>query len=278
MRYSCPVPPTGNASTGQINTSAARIYDELFLPALFEQWPPHIVARSKMGREERVLDVACGTGVLARAAAEQVGSDGWVTGVDINDAMLAVAAQRAPHIEWHKAPAETLPFEAATFDRVVSQFGLMFFEDRVAAVREMLRVLRPGGRLVVAVWSSIDESPGYADMARLLARLFGADVARALETPFCLGDPEQLRDIFLRAGAVDPSVETLPGTCRFPSLETWVHTDIKGWTLAERVDGEQLDLLRREASAALAQYVRAEGNVEFPAPARLVVVDKRPAW
>ena len=174
-----------DASTGQVNTDAARVYDEFFLPALFAQWPPRIVARSGMSRAERVLDVACGTGVLARAAAEAVGSGGSVVGVDINEGMLAVASQKAPNIDWRNAPAESLPFANATFDRVVSQFGLMFFQDQVAAAGEMLRVLRPGGRLVVAVWSSLNETPGYAAMAQLLRRLFGAEVASALEAPFC---------------------------------------------------------------------------------------------
>jgi SAM-dependent methyltransferase len=196
----------GHASTGQVNLDAANVYDAFFVPALFEQWPPHIVARSGIGRGERVLDVA--------------------------------------------------------------------FEDRVAALREMLRVLRPRGRLVVAVWSSLDETPGYAAMVRLLERLFGSDVARALEAPFCLGDSEQLRDMFLQAGAVDPWVETVPGTCRFPSLGQWVHTDIRGWTLADLIDDEQFDRLCREAPNALSKYVRPDGRVEFEAPARLVAVRK----
>lgn len=262
------------ASTGQVNTDAARVYDEFFLTALFEQWPPHVVVRSGMGRGEHVLDVACGTGVLARAAADAVGSEGRVVGVDINDGMLAVAAQNAPQIDWRRAPAESLPFATASFDRVVSQFGLMFFEDPVAAVTEMLRVLRPGGRLVVAVWSSLNETPGYAAMVQLLERLFGAEVSGALEAPFSLGDSERLREICLQAGAVEPSVETVPGTCVFPSLDRWVQTDVKGWTLADLIDDEQLEQLRREAPSALASYVRSDGKVEFEAPAKLVVATK----
>ena len=157
-------------SRGQVDTSAAEVYERFFLPALFEQWPPHVIRRSGMTAGDRVLDVACGTGVLARAAEKQVGRAGAVVGLDPNDAMLAVAARKAPEIEWRKGRAESLPFDDASFDCVVSEFGLMFFEDRRAAVAEMLRVLRPGKRAVVAVWASIDESPGYAALARLLAQ------------------------------------------------------------------------------------------------------------
>lgn len=263
-----------DASTGQVNIDAARVYDEFFLPALFAQWPPRIVARSGMSRAERVLDVACGTGVLARAAAEAVGSRGSVVGVDINEGMLAVASQKAPHIDWRNAPAESLPFANATFDRVVSQFGLMFFQDQVAAAGEMLRVLRPGGRLVVAVWSSLNETPGYAAMVQLLRRLLGADVASALEAPFCLGDSARLRDIWLQAGAADPLVETVLGTCRFPSLGQWLQTDVKGWTLADLIDDEQFDRLCHEAPADLSEFIGEDGKVEFEAPAHFVVVTK----
>ena len=259
-----------DTSTGQLNIEAARVYDEFFLPALFEQWPPHVIARSGIGPTDHVLDVGCGTGVLARAASDIVGSDGVVVGVDISDGMLALAAQRAPQIDWRKAPAESLPFAAATFDRVVSQFGLMFFEDRIAAVKEMLRVLRPGGRVVVAVWSPLNETPGYAAMVHLLDRLFGADVACELEAPFCLGDSDQLEDIFMQAGAVAPIVETVSGTCHFPSLDRWIATDVKGWTLGNRIDDEQFQRLQQEAKSALAAYVQSDGKVEFEAPARLI--------
>jgi len=116
-----------------------------------------------------------------------------VLGLDANPEMLAVARRTHPDIEWHDGRAELLPFPDAGFDAVVSQFGLMFFDDRVAALREMQRVLRPGGHLAVAVCDARERSPGHASLAMLLERLFGNPVADAFRAPFVLGDAAALR-------------------------------------------------------------------------------------
>src|SRR5262245_6199314 len=107
---------------------------------------PRLADAVRIRPGERVLDVACGTGVLARQAASRVGSEGSVAGVDPSPGMLAVAKRLAPAIAWRQGTAEALPFEDGSFDAVVSQFGMMFFADRGRAIREMLRVLIPGGR------------------------------------------------------------------------------------------------------------------------------------
>jgi SAM-dependent methyltransferase len=175
---------------GQVTRSAADIYEEFFVPALFAAWPGPVADAAGIGPGQKVLDVACGTGVLAREAASRVRPGGTVTGLDRNDGMLAVARRKAPEIEWRQGEAEALPFPDGRFDAVVSQFGLMFFEDRVLALAEMWRVLGPGGRLAVAVWDALERTPGYAAMTALLQRLFGARIADALRAPYCLGDPD----------------------------------------------------------------------------------------
>jgi ubiquinone/menaquinone biosynthesis C-methylase UbiE len=116
--------------TGQVARSAAEVYEEFFLPALIQQWASRVAGAAGIQTGERALDVACGTGVLARTVAERVGPNGAVVGVDINEGMLAVARKKAPEIEWKQGRAETLPLDSDSFDAVVSQFGLMFFEDR----------------------------------------------------------------------------------------------------------------------------------------------------
>jgi len=258
---------------GQVAGSAAEVYERVFVPALFADWPPRVLAAVGARPGERILDVACGTGVLARAAESAVGKGGSVVGVDVNEGMLAVARRLSDRVEWRTGEAEALPFDDGSFDRVVSQFGLMFFADRTRALREMRRVLRPGGRMAVAVWASLDATPGYAAVAEMLEEVLGADVARSIEAPYALGDVAALRAAFVDAGLEGARIETVPGTARFASLDAWLHTDIRGWTLADVVDDAQFERLRREAPRFLGRFVGPEGRVEFDAPAHFAVVD-----
>ena len=179
-----------STASGQVTGSAAEVYDTFFVPALFGAWAGPVSEAAGLKPGDRVLDVACGTGALTREAWARVQPGGSAAGLDINDGMLAVARGRAPEIEWHQGPAESLPFGDSVYDAVLCQFGLMFFEDRVAALGEMARVLRPGGRLCVAVWDSLDNTPGYAAVTALLQRLFGDAVADGMRAPFNLGDSE----------------------------------------------------------------------------------------
>ncbi|WP_035485279.1 methyltransferase domain-containing protein [Geminicoccus roseus] len=259
---------------GQVTGSAAEIYESFFVPALFQQWPPQVAKAAGLAPSQRVLDVACGTGVLAREAARQVQPDGAVTGLDRNPGMLALARRTAPGIDWREGMAEQLPFEDNAFDRVLCQFGLMFFQDRTGALKEMRRVLRPGGLVAVAVWDAIDRSPGYAAMADLLERLFGQRVAAELRAPFMLGDQAELRRLFELAGLPQPRIETCAGTARFPSIEAWVHTDIKGWTLADLIDDDQYRTLLQAALRDLRPLAGSDGRVAFAAPAHLATATR----
>jgi ubiquinone/menaquinone biosynthesis C-methylase UbiE len=263
-----------DAQTGQVKRSAADVYEEFFVPALFQQWADRMAEAARLAPGQTVLDVACGTGVLARAAAARVAPDGAVTGLDRNEAMLAVAGRRTPAVDWRLARAESLPFPDAAFDAVVSQFGLMFFEDRAGALKEMWRVLRPGGRLAVAVWAPLDNSPGYAAMVALLQRLFGERVADALRAPFVLGDTDRLRALFGEARIPGLEIRTPAGTARFPSIEAWVHVDVKGWTLADLIDDAQYQTLLTQAQRDLRSYVQGDGTVSFAAPAHIVTATK----
>jgi SAM-dependent methyltransferase len=191
--------------------------------------------------------------------------------------MLNVARRLAPQIEWREGQAEALPFDDEAFDGVASQFGLMFFTDRVSALRQMQRVLRPGRRLAVAVWDSLETSPGYAALAALLHRLFGAEAAEALRAPFCLGDAIAVQDLFEQAGMASAQVATQPGSVHFPSLADWITTEIKGWVLADTLDDDQFERLLSAARAELQPFVAADGSVRFAAPAILAIFAKPPA-
>jgi SAM-dependent methyltransferase len=262
------------ALKGQITRSAAEVYEEFFVPALFREWPPRVLDAASVCPGQRVLDVACGTGVLAREAARRVGPGGSVTGLDCNEGMLDVARRLAPNIQWRIGAAESLAAESGAYDVVVSQFGLMFFDDRALALKEMWRVLRPEGRLAVAVWDALEHSSGYAAMVALLERLFGKRLADELRAPFALGDREALALLFSDADIPEAGISTQDGMARFPSLESWVRTDIKGWTLADRIDDAQYETLLGEAREALAAFVQPDGAVAFPCPAHIASAAK----
>jgi SAM-dependent methyltransferase len=188
--------------------------------------------------------------------------------------MLAVAQEHEPEICWKKGRAEDLPFQEGAFDAVGCQFGLMFFEDRGKALREMWRVLKPGGSLAVAVWGPLDESPGYSAMVELLRKLFGDDIANELRAPFSLGDKEALAALMEDSGIPAVSISTAIGEARFPSVAEWVRTDVRGWTLADKIDDEQFALLSNEAERSLRKFTDANGTVKFASPAHIAVASK----
>ncbi|TXL82159.1 methyltransferase domain-containing protein [Vineibacter terrae] len=254
----------------------AEVYETLFVPALFRQWGPIVAGQAEIGDGDTVLDVACGTGVLARAAYERAGLHGKVVGLDANPDMLSVARRNHAQIDWHEGKAESLPFPDASFDAVVSQFGLMFFDDRPGALRQMMRVLRPGGRLAVAVWSALDRAPGYAALARLLGQLFGDSIADAFRAPFVLGDPGRLLALCRAAEIADAKVREHSGTVRFASIDALASAERACvWTLGGLLDDAQFADLLKHADIALRPYVTADGAVVFDMPALVVTARKQ---
>jgi SAM-dependent methyltransferase len=186
--------------------------------------------------------------------------------------MLSVARRLAPAISWQLGLAEALPFAAGVFDRVVSQFGLMFFDDPTKALREMRHVVKTDGRMVVAVWGALESTPGYEAMVNLLERLFGTQVADALRAPFALGDPDLLRGMLADAGARKATIETVDITAHFPSLEGWVQTDVKGWTLGDMIDDDQYQTLLKAAREELCDFELSDGTVAFNSPAHIATL------
>ncbi len=254
----------------------AEVYDEMFVPALFAQWGDIVADAARIGERQRVLDVACGTGVLALAAASRVGQGGAVAALDANEGMLDVARRKSSAIDWRGGRAEALPFDDGSFDAVVSQFGMMFFDDPLAALREMMRVLRTGGRLAVAVWEALEQSPGYASLAALLQRLFGDGVADAFRAPFVLGDRARLLRLCADAGIADATVSARSGAARFRSIDALVTAERACvWTLGGLLDDAQFALLRAEAEVALRPFVGSDGAIGFDVPALIVTADKR---
>jgi ubiquinone/menaquinone biosynthesis C-methylase UbiE len=231
---------------------------------------------AKLNTGHQVLDVACGTGVLAREAARRVGPAGFVAGLDPNAGMLAVAEQLTPSIEWRQGAAESLPYPDQSFDAAVSQFGLMYFSDRRQAVSEMMRVLKSHGRVAVAVWDSIDNIPAYACEVALLERMAGKQAADAVRAPFVLGDKKELVALFEKAGADAVEITTQNGTARFPSIRTMVEADLRGWLPVMDVvlSEELIQRILAKAEADLSPFRTDEESVMFETSAHIVTGTK----
>lgn len=262
------------SQTGQVTRSAAEVYEEFFVPALFQEWASRVADAALISSGQHILDVACGTGILTRCIVDRVGANGSVVGLDLNEGMLIVAGRKAPEIEWRLGQAEALPFDSNSFDAVVCQFGLMYFENQCAAIKEMMRVLRQGGHLTVAVWNSLENIPGYAVVTELMERLFGSEVADAMQAPFGLGDLHIVQSLFADAGVCSPQIVTHEGTARFPSISSWIYTEIRGWTLAEMIDDAQYQQLLQESEKELRQFVTPSGTVAFRSSAHIVTATK----
>lgn len=261
----------GDSETGQVSEDAAKIYEEVYLPALFQEWCPLAIQAANVKTGDSVVDVACGSGALAMAVSEHVGSNGKTIGVDINEGMLNIARSKLSSIEWLNAPAEKLPFTADYFNCVVSQFGLMYFENQEVALREMIRVLKPGGTMAVIVWDKLDNNPGLAAEEYLWQQVFGGEVEDA---PYRLGDKETLKDLFEASGISDIDINTYGGTARFNSVESWIHTGAKGWTEDDALNDDELKLLLDAAEKKLTVFRTMQGTVAFPTSAHIVTVKK----
>jgi SAM-dependent methyltransferase len=247
--------------------SAAQVYERQLVPAIFGPWAPRVLDLAAPAAGERVLDVACGTGVVARLAAERVGADGRVVGLDLNPGMLTVArslpAPGAP-IGWVQATAGRLPFPDGSFEVVCCQLGLQFFPDRAAALAEMARVVVVGGRLAAMVWRSIDHSPGFAVLAEALERHVGPAAGALMRAPFGLGEEGALRGLVAGAGFGEVKLDRQAGVVRFGSARELVVAYGAGSPLAEPVGAAG-----PAARAGLVAEVQA-GLEEWQGPAELV--------
>jgi SAM-dependent methyltransferase len=258
----------------QVSGDAAEVYERCFVPAIFGRWAPQIADAANIASEDRVLDVGCGTGVLTRAAADRVADESQVTGLDLNEGMLAVARRLRPRIDWRQGDATKLPLPAESYDVVLSQFSLMYFPDRSAAITEMVRVLRPGGRLAVAVWGPYERATGYVTLTEIAKRVCGQAAVDVLTAPFALGEQNALRVLFQEAGVDDPNIELRDGTITFPSIEAFVETEVKGSPLEALFDEESYRGLLQEAKDQLLQFCTDGGEVVMPMDAFVITARK----
>lgn len=261
----------------QLEESSAEAYERYLVPLFFAPGAGYLVELAMPGSGERVLDVACGTGIVARSAAPRVGLDGTVVGLDLNEGMLRVArrisSEARPPIEWRRGDATDMPFPDGAFDVVFCQQGLQFFPDQPAALREMYRVLAPNGRVALSVLRSIEHNPGYVALAEALERHVGVDSGAMMRSPFSSLSTGGLRDLIAGAGFRDARILIGIGTVRYPSAEEFLRQEAASSPLAGPIGalGDDVrEALIRDLRGALQAYVDDTGIV-FPAETYLAV-------
>ncbi len=230
----------------QYGGNAAENYERYFVPTIGVPFATALLDATGLHRGERVLDVACGTGVVTRLAAEQVGPNGTVAGLDINPAMLAVARSvpsSGAAVEWHQASAEQLPLADGSFDVVLSSLGLQFVPDKASALSEMRRVLDPRGRLAIATVGPTP--PLFAILEQALARHVKPEVTTFMRAVFSLHEPQELKKLTSDAGFRDVEVWSKPLTLTLPGPAEFLWQYVHSTPLAAAV--AQIDDLGRAA-------------------------------
>jgi SAM-dependent methyltransferase len=202
--------------------TAPENYQRYFVPAIGGPFAADLIEGAALCPGERVLDVACGTGVVARLAAERVGPTGSVAALDVNPAMLATARSIAcsgAAIQWYETSAEAMPLPDAAFDVVLCQLGLQFVADKAAAIREMRRVLAPGGRLLV---STALPSAFFDVLDQALARHAGDQAAGFVRMVFLLHDAGTMARLLRDGGFEDVAVRTDGRPLRLPAARDFL--------------------------------------------------------
>jgi SAM-dependent methyltransferase len=260
----------------------AELYESIFVPAIFGPLAELTFAAAAPAAGETAVDLACGTGIVARRLAPALGAAGRVIAIDLRPGMIAVAESRPPPegapVAWRQGDATALDLPEGIADLVVCQQGLQFFPDRPAAMAEMHRVLRPRGRLVLAVWCNVGELGLMDDLIAVEARhLADLDVSLdEIALPFTCGDPALLTDLVRGAGFGEVAIRTEEVIARFPSAETFVADVERPYSAvigAFATDPARFEAFVTAVQADLAPAIapwRDDAGVRFPMHTRIV--------
>ncbi len=266
-----------NGESGfQLRGSGPEAYERYMVPIHCLTLAEDLIERVKLQPRERVLDIACGTGIVSRYAALRVGTLGHVTGVELNPAMLEVARKVAAYfdqIEFLEGSALELPVPDAHFDVALCQQAIMFFPDRERAVREMHRVLKPGGRVGLNVFRTPEFVPSFAYLIEALAKHASPTAAEYMRAPFVMESVDQMRSLFEQAGFADIEVVIRVDTLRYPSVEHLVRYETLNISEPEIHTPQVQDALMREM-VTLAKANVDDHGVVFPVQQFVVVAKK----
>jgi ubiquinone/menaquinone biosynthesis C-methylase UbiE len=261
-----------------VGGSQSEIYEQYTVNGITRPWAKHLLGRASLAAGMSVLDVACGTGVVARLAKLEVGSTGHVVGLDIDKERLALAHASDPTVEWRAGSAVAMPFPDGSFDAAFLLHGLQFFgPDRSAALSETRRVLKPDGKLLVAAWGPVKESPLFDAFFKHL----GHGLNRQLQPPaFSLHDPNELYGLLAQAGFQSITIEPATLDSHFPSVKDFVEYRLallgrmrRGATITEQLGPDGLSALVAGVTGDVQQYIKEQ---EVVAPMRANVAIASP--
>ena len=247
-------------------------YDRCLGPFLFEPYADDLVARLTARPDSRVLELACGTGILTARLRRALPRGAQLVATDISGQMIAHARRKlsGEDIHWRIADAQALPFRDGVFDAVVCQFGLMFVKDKARGFREARRVLRAGGAFLASVWSRLDENPAAGIVHEVVSRMFDDDPPQFLAVPYGSVDAGALRALAGQAGFGNVAVSHVPLPGRSASARAVADGFAKGTPLCAELTarGADLDAVATAAEQALARH----GGTPFRSPLSALVL------
>ena len=276
-------PTTGFGQHGswQLDFEAARCYQQFLVPVLLQPWGARLVERAMLSPSSRVLDLACGTGVIARLAAKKIGAGGQVVGVDLNPAMLSVAetlgsVSGAP-IHWRWANAEELPLSDLLFDAVVCHQGFQFFPDRTKAAMEMARVLRVGGRLALNVWCGLNRNPLASALVAALQKEGLPECSKTMRQPFSMRYQSEITASIERAGLRIVIAEESKLWIFALDATEFLYGYLRAMPFSKKIPAPKVEALVRDVICTLRPYIRRRA-LRVPSQARTVVAVRSGAY
>ena len=253
----------------QVSLETAQAYEATFVPAFFAQWAAPLCRPPECPLAQRFSTSRAGL-ESSPAWPPRITGPGCVAGLDLNEAMLAVARSVRPDLDWRQGDVVALPFPGGGFDAVVCQMAMMFFPDRLAAVREMARVASPGGRVAVLVPGGLAAQPAYGPFVAMAAQHAGSEAQSLLSTYFSCGDVVELLGLFQAAGLTNTTAQSHHGAARFGSTDALVETEVRSTPLAQRLSPQTHERIREGAREVLAPFTDTAGRLTAPFECQIV--------